>query len=212
MMRANTTWVRLIALAIVGAFFLVGVTGAEAAMANWTETLYTVSSGELTFGWDINSQYDLSPFEASVKIDAIFTPPAELSGILYEFLIPNFYDPLPKKTVDITMVGANSGASGLKLAYVLDVFGVDSPFGVPGPAVPVMGHFVAGTASPTLVTEQWEIFPNPDFEYIKIWAPTEYELQSIAIETQSVPLPPSILMLGSTIFGLGLLRRKMRLG
>jgi hypothetical protein len=181
-------WVKMLTMIIVGAVFLIGVTSAHAIMTNGTEIMYDALSGELTFEADPNSQYDLSPFNASVKADEIFID-VGLYGTLYEFLIPNFYDPLPKKTVDITMVGANSDASGLDLARVLNVFGTDSPFGVDGPAVPVMGYFVAGTTSPMLVAEHWEIFPNPDFEYVKIWVPDAFNLVSIKIVTQSVPGP-----------------------
>ena len=63
--------------------------------------------------------------------------------MLYEFVIPNFYDPLPKKTIDITLVGANSGASEAERPSVLDIIGADSPYGSPGPSVPVLASLVA---------------------------------------------------------------------
>jgi hypothetical protein len=209
-MKPKKNGIKLLVIAIVGTLFLIGVTGAQAAMMNWTETMYTASSGELTFTSDPNSQYELAPFEADVKADQIFIPPDNIVGTLYEFVIPNFYDPLPKKTVNVTISGGNGGASGLELARVIDVIGADTPFGNAGPAVPVRGAFVDGTINPEVVTELWEIFPNPDFEYVKIWAPVQFELESIKIATQSVPLPPAVLLLGSALFGMVFLRRKTR--
>jgi len=197
------------AVLMIGAMLLVSATGSEASMMNWTETVYTASNGALTFDWDRSSMYDLAPFDASVKKDQIFIADQQLAGTIYEFVIPNFYDPLPKKIVDISISGRNSGASGLELARVLNVFGSDSPFGVPGPSVPAAGKFVDGTLSSQLVTEQWNIFPNPDFDYVKLWAPTAFELDSIQIVTQSVPLPASILLFGSAIAGLAFVRRKV---
>ena len=195
-MLAKKAWVNVLTMAIIGAVFLIGVTGTQAAIVtNGTVTVYT--GGQLTFDYDQSSQYNLSPFEASVQYDLI----GEI-GTLYEFMIPNFYDPLPMKTVEITMSGANSGPSGFSLAYVLDVFGADSPYGEPGPAVPVQGYFVSGTATTVLVTELWEMFPNPDFEHVKIWAPTDFKLESINIVTQSVPVPATMLLLGSGLLGL----------
>jgi len=210
MMKANKSWIKL-TIAIVGALFLICISSAQAAMTtNWTETIFTAESQELAFDWDKNSKYDLSFPKPSLKEDHIFQNPDNIVGTIYEFLIPNFYDPLPKKTVEITISGKNGGAAGFELAMVLDVFGVDSPYGVPGPAVPVEGVFVSGTILPTLVTQLWEIFPNPDFEYVKIWVPVEFELESIQIETVSVPLPAAALLLGSGLFGLVIVRRRKR--
>jgi hypothetical protein len=207
-MLAKKAWIKLLTMAIVGAVFLIGVTDAQAITTNGTETFFTVSSEELTFDWDKNSQYDLSPFEASVQHDLI-SGPGGVIGTLYEFMIPNFYDPLPMKTVEITMNGANNEASGVLLSDVLDVFGADSPYDEPGPAVPVQGYFVSGMITPTLVNELWEMFPNPDFEHVKIWAPTEFELVSIQIVTQSVPIPPTMLLFGSSLLGLAGFRKKL---
>ena len=185
-------WVKLLTMAIVGAVFLIGVAGAQEIKENGTETLFTASSGELAFDWDKDSQYDLSFPEPSVQDTPIIIPTDTLVGTLYEFVIPNFYDPLLEKTVEITINGANSGASGLELAMVLDVFGSDSLFGVSSPALPAYGVFSHATIEPTIVNEVWEMLPNPDFEIVKIWVPTEFELVSIKIVTQSFGQPPNL--------------------
>ena len=209
-MNAKKHRMNVLTLVALGIVFLIGAPGAQAAMVNWTETVYTVSSGELTFDWDKNSQYDLSFSGPSVQDTPIFIPPFNLFGTLYEFVIPNFYDPLPKKTVEITINGANSGAGGMELPRVLDVFGADSSFTEPGPALPAPGEFVHGTITSQTITELWHIFPNPDFETVTIWAPVEFELEGIKIVTQSVPISGAAWLLGSGLFGLIFLRRKIR--
>jgi len=198
---------RMFAFLAVGVVLLIAATGAEAAMMNWTETVYTASSGQLAFTWDENSQYDLARFDAYVQDEPIFTS-SKLVGTIYEFFIPNFYDPLPKKTVQITISGTNRSASGTDLATVFDVFGNESPYGEAGPGAPVVGHFVSGTMSPTLITQLWHILPNPDWESVKIWSPDGFGLDSIKIVTQSVPLPASVLLLGSALVGLIFVRRR----
>ena len=158
----------------------------------------------------MNSQYDVIDSEIILKTDDIVPGNGVSSaGTLYEFVIPNFFDPLPKKTVKVEMKGANAGASGLELARVLDIIGGDSDFFNPGPAVPVDGVFVGGTFSSMLVTEHWEMFPNPDFEIVKIFSPAAFELESITIQTQSVPIPAPIWLFGSGLLGLvGIARRE----
>ncbi len=96
-------------------------------------------------------------------------------------MIPNFYDPLPKKTIDIIMTGSNPCASGDELASVLDIIGSDSPYESPGPSVPVFASLVSRDAQAELVIEAWEMFPNPDWEVVKIFAPSAFELESIQI-------------------------------
>jgi hypothetical protein len=182
-------WIKMMTMAIVGAVFLIGVTGAQAIMTNGTETTYTVtaSNDEVTFVWDENSQYELSFLAPRVTVDTIID--GDEGAKIYEFVIPNFYDPLPKKTVEITMTGANSDASGVELAEVLDVIGSDSLFGEDSPALPAYGEFVNGSEQPTIVNQLWNIFPNPDYEIVKIWVPNAFNLVSIEIVTQSVSPP-----------------------
>jgi hypothetical protein len=209
-MRAKRHGLKLLAMAVFSTLFLICVTGAQAAMVNWTVTEWDADTG-LSFIYDQNSKYDLIDAKVSLQEDEIQLPESSrIVGTIYEFVIPNFFDPLPQKTVAITLSGANGGAQGLELATVLDVFGADSSFTVPGPAVPVKGEFVKGTTSPEVVTELWNMFPNPDFEHVKVWAPAEFELQNIKIETQSVPLPPAVLLFGSALVGMVTLFRRRR--
>ena len=184
-------------------------------MENWTVTTYDVSSGDTDFSWDTNSQYDITGKEVTVKTTNILMGALPI-GTLYGFVIPNFFDPLPMKTIEVTMTGANSGASSADLPRVLDIIGADADFDKGGPAVPVFGAFVSGKSTPTVASEFWEMFPNPDFETVSIFAPVGFELQSIMIETLStaippsaVPVPPAVWLFGSGVMGLlGVARRK----
>lgn len=182
-------WGKLLTMAFVGAVFLICVTGVQAIMTNGTETIYTAAapSDPLIFNFDEESEYELSFPDPRVTVDAIGE--GDGGAKIYEFVIPNFYDPLPDKTVEITITGANSEANGLDLPRILDIIGSDSLFGESSPAQPAFGEFVSGSNEPTIVKELWHIFPNPDYEIVKIWVPNAFNLVSIKIETQSVPLP-----------------------
>jgi hypothetical protein len=189
---------------------LLGVGNSQAALMNWTETNFDASSGHISFEWDEASNYQISfPSVLFQKEDIL--GPGGLFGSIYQLTIPNFYDPLPLKIINVTMKGSNSSAQGLELARVLDVDGSDSQYGIPSPALPTLEKFIDGTLSSELVTELWHVWPNPDFEVLKIWAPAEFELQSIEIVTQSVvPIPQTIFLLGSGLVALlGIARRRM---
>lgn len=180
-------------------------------VTNGTLTTFDAATGDLTFDWDLGSEYAITGTDVIVNSNNILVPGAGFLGTFYQFIIPNFYDGLPVKKIDISMQGANSGASGLSLPSVLSIVGADSDFDNGGPALPVIGSFVSGTSSPTLVTEYWEMFPNPDFETIDIYVPAQFELQSISIATQStvVPIPAAIWLFGSGLLGLvGFARRR----
>ena len=180
---------------------------------NNTLTTFDAVSGGVTFDWDQDSIYDITGTDVTVMHSHITIAGPQVVGTVYEFVIPNFFDPLPMKKIEITMQGANSSARGLALPGVLDVIGADSDFVNGGPAVPVLGSFVNGTTSPTLVTEYWNMFPNPDFEIVKLYVPVEFELQSINIATQStvIPIPAGIWLFGSGLLGLiGIARRRAR--
>ena len=194
------TYVMLIALL---SYFPVSA-HAITATPNWTYTTFDTVTGNLTFDWDRNSQYQITGTEVILYDDNIITSGPQLVGTIYEFVIPNFYDPLPMKKIEITMMGANEGASGLALPGVLDIIGADSDFNNGGPALPVFGSFVSGTISPTIVTEYWEMLPNPDTETVKLYVPVEFELQNISIYTEStvVPVPAAVWLFGSGLLGL----------
>jgi len=182
--------------------------------SNATMTSFDAVTGELTFDWDQNSPYDITGTEVFLFSDDITSPRGRIVGTVYEFVIPNFYDPLPMKTVEITMAGANGRAREFNRPFVLDIIGADSDYDDGGPALPVFGSFVSGTSSPTLVTEYWQMFPNPDFELVKIYVPARFDLQSIMIATQStvVPVPAGLWLFGSGMLGLvAVARRKIKI-
>jgi hypothetical protein len=170
---------------------------------NGTVTDFDVGSQQLAFEWDQGSAFDIDPSQLVLLQNEI--PGA---GIVYEFVIPNFYDPLPKKTIDITMQGLNPCASGAELPSVLDIIGSDSPYGSPGASVPVFGSLVSRDPQSELVTEAWEMFPNPDWEVVKIFVPTAFELESIRIETQSIPEPTTAALMAAGLLGLALAGRR----
>jgi hypothetical protein len=193
------------------AVLLIAAGTAHALSTNGTLTTFDVASQQLVFEWDANSAFQIVDTEVTLFQNEITLPGGGLVvGTLYEFVIPNFYDPLPKKTIDITLVGENAGTSEAERPSVLDIIGSDSPFESPGPSVPVPASLVARTSAPLLVTEAWEMFPNPDWEVVKIFAPLAFELQSITIETQSIPEPGTAAMLLVGLFGLGLAGRCQR--
>lgn len=182
--------------------------------SNETMTTYDSLTGNVTFAWDQSSQYEITGTSVTLYSNDIITPGTGYVGTVYEFVIPNFYDPLPMKKIEISMLGSNGGASGFELPSVLDIIGADSDFANGGAALPVLGSYVSGTISSTLVTEYWEMFPNPDFEIVKLYVPVEFELQRISIATQStvVPVPAALWLFGSGVLALvGMARRKVAL-
>jgi hypothetical protein len=176
---------------------------------NGTVTDFVVEGQTLSFEWDQNSSYDIVHDEAGLFQNEISFPGClPLDGTFFAFVIPNFYDPLPKKTVDITLGGSNPGASGTDLPHVLFILGADAPYNAPGASFPVSGDQVSRVAGAELVTEAWEMFPNPDWEIVSIFVPSAFDLTSIRIETQSIPEPTTAALMAAGLFGLALAGRR----
>jgi hypothetical protein len=196
--------------------FFAGQASALSVGPNWTQTNFDANSGALSFDWDPNSQYDIvdltpgdgNPIPEVVLFQNDITGVSgAIVGTVYEFTIPNFFDQEPMKKVWITMSGANSGAQGSDIPYVFDIIGSDT---LGGPSYPVFGSLISGSKTPTLVQEYWEMFPNPDWETVKLYVPTAFELQRIIIDTQStaVPIPAAIWLFGSGMLGLVAVARR----
>lgn len=177
--------------------------------ANWTTTLYDAGAGIMTFESDPLSIYDLSNFEVELSTTDIFTGGGSVVGTLFEFVIPNFIDTLPRKDIVVTMTGQNAGAGLFERAGVLSIVGADSDS---GSSLPTFGSLVSSNGGPVggnfIITEAWEMFPNPDFEIVEIFVPVAFELASIQIDTASVPIPGAAWMFGSALAGLVLVRRR----
>ena len=192
--------------------FVAGPSGANALPANavnWTETWIEFDGQEFIisgFAFDDDSPYDLVPFDPTVQADFVsFTLSTStfLVGAIVEVTIPNFFDPLPTKLVDVVFIGANGGAAGLELPRVLDIIGADAPFfPPPGPALPVYGEFLSATCAPERCDEHWVMHPNPDFETVKVFIPTAFEFVSMHIVTQSVPEPGALALVAVGLVGL----------
>jgi len=112
------------------------------SLVNWTETWIEIDAGGFVisgFEYDDTSVFDLVDFDPVVQTDFVsfgLSGSEFLVGAIVEVTIPNFFDPLPRKLVDIVFEGANGNAAGLELPRVLDIIGADAPFSPPpGPAV-----------------------------------------------------------------------------
>lgn len=172
---------------------------------NGTLTTFDVDTQDLQFASDPNSEFAIDPNQLELLQNEIIG-----AGTLYEFVIPNFFDPLPKKIIFIQMTGSNLGAIGAELPYVLDIIGSDSPYPDGGPSVPVLASYIDGTSGSGSVIEAWEMFPNPDWEVVKLFAPTAFELDSIVIATQSIPEPGTVALMAAGLLGLGMAGRRRR--
>jgi len=174
-------------------------------LVNWTETWIEFEEGWTisSFLYDEESDYELTNFDPVLSTDDILAGSAPV-GTLFEITIPNFFDPLPTKLVDVHFVGLNSGAQGSELPSVLSIIGADAPFeGPPGPALPVFGSLMddgvelRDTPDGRDWIEHWELGPNPDFETVLMFVPIGFELQSIHITTQSIPEPSTLALLAT---------------
>jgi hypothetical protein len=186
-----------------------GATALSSDLVNWTETWIEFDGEEFVitgFEFDENSVFELVSFDPFIQTDFVLfglSTSTLLVGAIVEITIPNFFDPLPTKLIDIVFHGSNDGAAGLELPRVLDIIGADAPFfPPPGPALPVVAEFVSATCSSTQCDEHWVMHPNPDFETVKVFIPTGFEFLSMHITTQSVPEPGALALVGGGLLGL----------
>jgi hypothetical protein len=204
---------------------LFGVGSAQASLMNWTETDFK-PGGDADFAYDPTSNWEIVGEEVEVLATELPGPvPGEPYGTIYQFLIPNFYDPLPLKTIHVILYGGQGVTQPYQEARVLDIVGADSDYDKGGPAdfyvgdrIKVLGQsyeYIPPTGGQAvegwMIEEWWEIRPNVDREIVKIYVPEPFDLQGIQIVTQSIPIPQTILLLGSGLAVLlGVARRRMR--
>jgi len=146
------------------------------------------------------SQHDLfggGPGQPALDIDSLGT-----YGDIYSFFMPNFVDPLPLKLmrVQVTYFGLVAPIIGKIVAY--------------DPTGPVqtekLEHVVdaALTDGALYYYEDWQLWPNPDWEIVQIFVPGGSTLHQVVIDTISTPLPPAIWLLGTALMGLMVIARR----
>lgn len=125
-------------------------------------------------------------------------------GII-DLYIPNWIDLLPVKFIRVQMTVQNSGMPGA--VHVAGITASD-PQGITGVQfVGATETLIPGTLGQLVHrVEDWRIFPNPDFENIRIIVPTDTLVDQIVVDTISIPEPATIGLL--TLAGATLLRRR----
>ena len=120
--------------------------------------------------------------------------------IVKEFHMPNFVDPLPLKRLRIQVTYSGSepmifGVTAEDPLGVESVTFVDRVYDIPQD--PLQGYYY----------EDWEIVPNPDFEFVSILNLPGTIIHQVVIDTVSVPEPATLGLLG---FGALAVIRKRR--
>lgn len=125
-------------------------------------------------------------------------------GTEWSLFQPNFIDDLPRKDLRIQVTYTQAGPFGPIITSVegtdagqsaLSIFQGSFP-GFPGPGLSYLG-------------EDYAIFPNPDFEFIKMTVPNGVTIHQVVIDSISqVPEPGTFALLG--LGGLMLARRRRR--
>lgn len=197
---------------------------------NWTCSWYQPGDGpalELAGFSYFSDEYQIAgdanpgtePIDPNIAIEEIVDFSGSSFANLFQITIPNFFDPLPDKQIDIVIHGVNLEDNAFLDPLVLAIEGADAPFTEPGPAQPVYGFrnsrvILDDTPQPgqTTITELWFMEPNPDFETVKIFAPLGFEIESIHIKTQSlvIPEPSTVALLGAGLVGIGVMGRRRR--
>jgi hypothetical protein len=99
---------------------------------------------------------------------------------------------------------------------VLEISAIDTPFPGGGPEVEVFGSLFLSV--PPVVDDEgfhwsqfWIIHPNPDWETVKVFIPTTFEILAMHIETRSfnlVPEPSVLALVGVGLLGLTIAGRR----
>jgi hypothetical protein len=128
-------------------------------------------------------------------------------GIDYRFFLPNYVDRLPIKNMRIQVT-----YSGLEPSIVSIVGSdPDSPVAVVGPK-----NHVVGIPDNPLATgyyyEDWDLFPNPDWEVVHLLVPTATRINQVVIDSISIPEPSAMALAFCGLVGAAIAGRRRRSG
>jgi len=145
------------------------------------------------------SQKDL--FGGGAGQPALDIDPVGPYGDIYSFFIPNFVDSLPLKLmrIQVTYFGTEPILSGI----------IASDSGGPVQTAE-LDHVIdaALTGGALYYYEDWQLWPNPDWEIVQIFVPGGSTLHQVVIDTISTPLPPAVWLLGTALAGLMVVARR----
>lgn len=123
-------------------------------------------------------------------------------GVLYDFWLPNFIDPdnfVKEMRIQVTFFDPADSGNG---PLIWNLWGANDGAPVAGS---LGGHVVDAAVTPGAFYffEDWTMRPNPDWEFVNIFAPNGISLQEVVIDSVSyVPLPPAVFLFGSALIGL----------
>lgn len=129
---------------------------------------------------------------------------------LYIFFMPNVVDPLPLKKMRIQVTWSG------KAPTIEGITGVDPKEEV---SSAFLTHIVDDPLHPDVTSvdatngyfyEDWELYPNPDYEFITISLFEDSKIHQVVIDSVSTPIPGALWLLGSGLTGLIAFKRKLK--
>ncbi|MFQ5983647.1 MAG: PEP-CTERM sorting domain-containing protein, partial [Woeseiaceae bacterium] len=115
-------------------------------------------------------------------------------GTFYSFFVPNFVDPLSIKDMRIQVFHEESIPPDPGSASIVRILSADPD----GPVTSVLVAHVPIATIPSMGAfyEDWALIPNPDWEFVDIFAPTGSALTGVIIDSISTPEPSTLVLAG----------------